>query len=132
MTINDYSNEPDYYDQGFEKDGVVSVWVGLTDGVDDDEEIDVLQDLCGVGYYDIDNQESNCLDFQSVTLKKLIEEMSYSDSFIFEVITQAENMGISKAKWVVLQYDFEYDPNLIKRPIKNDPIYIGSFHYEED
>jgi hypothetical protein len=54
MALHDYAaiDEGDFYGQGFEQDGVVSVWVGLSNGADDREEIDVLQDLCGIGCYE--------------------------------------------------------------------------------
>jgi hypothetical protein len=64
MPINDYTEDNDYYTQGFESEGVVSIWVGLTNSKDTPDEIDVLQDLCGVGYYDLDSQESNYVDYK--------------------------------------------------------------------
>lgn len=131
MPLKDYSEDDDYYDQGFEKDGVVSVWVGLTDDSNDAEEMDVLQDLCGVGYYELDNQEGNCLDFKRVSLKILLQEMSYSESFIKEALAAAKDKGVTEALWVTLQYDFDYDPNRVNRKVAIDPIFIGSFNYSD-
>lgn len=131
MPLRDYSEDSDYYTQGFEKAGVVSIWVGVNDAFNDSEELDVLQDLCGVGYYELHNQESNCFDFQVVPLKQLLEEMSYSDSFLEKALSSALRKGIDKARWVTLQYDFNYDPKQVRRVVKNDPVFIGSFPYSE-
>jgi hypothetical protein len=130
MAIKDYSEEDDYYTQEFEKDGVVSIWVGLTDGEDDLVEFDVLQDLCGVGYYDLASQEGNCFDYKRVSLKELLDEMSYSNSFISEALKAAQKKGLSEGLWVTLQYDFEYDPARVERKISKDPVYLGSFNYK--
>ena len=93
MPIKDYSEDDDYYSQGFEEDNVVSIWVGLTDDSNDPEELDVLQDLCGVGYYELSDQEGNCFDFKNSSLKDLLLEMSYSKSFIEEALNTAKGKG---------------------------------------
>ena len=129
MPLKDYSDEDDYYTQGFEKDGVVSIWVGLKDNADDPEDLDVLQDLCGVGYYELDNQEANCFDFRRVTLQELLEEISYSKSFMKEALDTAQNKELSEALWVTVQFDFEYDPSRVNRKIADDPVFLGSFTY---
>lgn len=129
MMVTDYSNEEDYYSQGFEKENVVSIWVGTNTNETGDENIDVLQDLCGIGYYDLDEQESNCFEYKSVNLRDLLVEMSYSNTFIEVALAAASNMGITKATWVILQYNFEYNPSRVKRAIAKEPIFIGSFDY---
>ena len=55
MALHDYvsTDEVDYYGQGFESDGVVSVWAGVSDLSDAPDSLDILQDLCGVGYYSL-------------------------------------------------------------------------------
>ena len=130
MALRNYQDESDFYTQGFEKEGYVSVWVGQNDDSGDPEELDVLQDLCGVGYYDLDNQESNHFDFKSSTIKKLIESISYSESFLSQTVSEASNKNIKEAKWVTVQFDFAYNPKKIKRQISNDPVFLGVFKYE--
>ena len=97
MALKDYSEEYDYYSQGFEKQGVVSIWVGLLDDEEDEEGIDVLQDLAGVGYYDLAFQEGNCFDYEMVSLRELLSELSYSYSFITEALLSAKVKEIFKA-----------------------------------
>ncbi len=111
MPIKDYVelDEEDFYGQGFEQEGVVSVWVRFGDGTGVPEECDVLQDLCGVGYYDLDQQAANCFDFQMVSVRRLLEEMSYSNTFIAAAITAAKAKGIESAHWAVAKFGFAYD-----------------------
>lgn len=63
MTRRDYSDDEDYYTQEFEQQDIVSVWLGMLGG-EHDTEADVLQDLCGVGYYRLDDQEIHHVDFK--------------------------------------------------------------------
>lgn len=128
MAKVDYSKDDDYYNQDFERENFVSIWLGLC-GEDDDLDADVLQDMCGVGYYNVDEQESNFFDFELVSVEKLIGDLSYSNSFIEDVVEAARKKGIVEARWVTAQYDFDYDPAKVSRAILQDPIYIGSFPY---
>lgn len=132
MALHDYSeiDADDFYGQGFEQSGVVSVWAGLSDTSIDTDQLDVLQDLCGVGYYDVDNQEGNCHGSKLLSLSELLRELSYSVSFMDSAIKAASDLGINKARWVVVQYDFAYAPNRVKRAIHADPKFIGVFPYE--
>jgi hypothetical protein len=131
MTIRDYSEDDDFYTQGFERDGVVSIWIGLNPG-DVDGDVDVLQGLCGVGYYRADDQEGNSFDFELTDLSDLMRDLSYSESYIISAIDAARIKGHERARWVIVQYDFDYRPEGVKRPIANDPIFIGSFPYVAD
>lgn len=131
MALRDYASEDedDYYGQNFECQGVVSVWLGLNDEKDNPEGLDVLQDLCGVGYYQLDQQESNCFDFKLCPVRELIDDLSYSESYSDEIIEAAERMTIKQARYVVLQFDFKYDPKRVKRSMCDDPVFIGAFKY---
>lgn len=131
MAMKDYSDEDDYYTQGFEREGVVSIWIGLL-GDEVDVGADVLQDLCGVGYYRLDDQESNSFDFETIGVDKLLGDLSYSESFLAKSVEAARKRGLSEAKWVTAQYNFDYDPSRVRRPIAADPVFIGSFTYSED
>ena len=128
MALRDYSEDEDFYTQNFEKEGRVSIWVGLKPGTG---KFDVLQDLCGVGYYRLSDQEGNSRDGAEVPLRELLGELSYSPSYIDEALRAAKAKGIERACWVTVQYDFEYDPARVKRSVASDPVFIGSFPYEE-
>ena len=128
IALQDYSDDDDFYGQDFQRQNKVSVWVGL-DGSRGEPELDVLQDLCGVGYYRLSDQEHYNFDFAAVNLRDLLAPLSYSPTFIDAAIAAARKRGLEKACWVTVQYDFEYDPLKVKRQIANDPIFIGSFLY---
>jgi hypothetical protein len=123
-----YSNDEDYYSQSFEKKGVLSIWLGMTDR-SLDTDVDTLQDLCGVGYYELSEQESNSFNYDLVDLKRLFADISYSQSFLDAVILAARKKGIEKARRVTVQYNFEYDPTKVTREIATDPIFLGAFSY---
>lgn len=128
MTKPDRSDDDDFYDQDFERDGFVSVWAGeLAPRLG--HEVDVLQERCGVGYYRLSDQEGNNFDFEEVPLQALIRDMSYSKSFMDNVLRAAEEKGCFQARWVVLQYEFHYDPTKVMRQIADDPIFIGAFPF---
>lgn len=129
MAFRDYSEDDDYYEQGFYHEGLVSVWLGLGG---DQGEADVMQDLCGVGYYDLSDQEIYHFDFKLVPVRDLLEPISFSQSFIDEVIAAATKKGIENARWIAVQFNFEYDPSKVKREIADDPIYVGSFPFIVD
>ena len=130
MPLRDYEqlDEDDFYGQDFGKDGVVSIWVGLSDACEAQEGIDVLQDLCGVGYYDIDNQEV-IIHQEPSLVADLVGALSYSESFSEAVVRAAAVMAVERAWWVVAQYDFAYDPARVKRPVAVDPRFLGVFGY---
>ena len=127
MALRDYSEDDDYYAQGFERKGVVSVWL-KTAPSNEDPRIDALQDLCGVGYYRLDNQEAFTLG-ESASISALLEHISYSATFSNDVVRRAEELGISSACWLLAQFDFEYDPSKVQRPISNRLAFIGAFPY---
>ncbi|WP_222616544.1 hypothetical protein [Undibacterium umbellatum] len=68
LARKNYTENNDYYSQDFEKQGVVSLWLGLTDR-SLAQDVDTLQDLCGVGYYQLSGQESNSFNYEHVDLK---------------------------------------------------------------
>jgi len=134
MPLKNYAteDEEDFYGQNFEVEGFVSIWLGQTIAENDTEELDVLQDLCGVGYYDPDNQEGNCFEFKLVQIRKLLEEISFSESFLTHALEVANRNSINTARWVTVQFDFAYDPNKVKRKIEDDPYFLGVFEYDEN
>ncbi|MFZ6747198.1 hypothetical protein ACO0LC_28615 [Undibacterium sp. JH2W] len=128
MGRSKYSDDEDYYSQDFEKSGVLSIWLGMTDR-SLDKDVDTLQDLCGVGYYELSEQESNSYNYELVDLKHLFADISYAQSFLDEVVLAARERNIKKARRVTVQYNFEYDPTKVTREIAADPIFLGVFSY---
>lgn len=114
----------------FEKEGVLSIWVG-TKNIDSN--IDILKELCGVDYYDVDFQD--CIvadDCQETNIENLIKRLSYAESYCEKAVSKAKSRGLDKAIWVTMQFDFAYDPSLVTRPIADNPIFLGVFEYVDD
>jgi hypothetical protein len=130
MPLRDYEalDEDDFYGQGFERPGVVSVWLGTEPPGAVDPNLDVLQDLCGVGYYGLDSNEVNVLDAAS-PIEVMFGPMSYSESYLPAVLKAAAKRGITACWWAVAQYDFKYDPKRVKRAIAPQPVFLGVFKY---
>jgi hypothetical protein len=127
MSLRDYSEDDDYYTQPFERKGVVSIWLDVAP-CEEDPRVDALQDLCGVGYYRLDNQEAINLG-ERASIERLLRDISYSASFSANVVRQAQAMGIVSASWLLAQFDFNYDPSKVKRPISGKLVFIGAFQY---
>jgi hypothetical protein len=130
MARRDYSEDDDFYTQGFERPGAVSIWVGMSP-VSCDPPADVLQDLCGVGYYNLDNQEANSSRPSLTDVGRLLEGISYSASFRVAARARAEELGVGEACWVTVQFDFAYALERISRPVAHDPTFLGVFSYSK-
>jgi hypothetical protein len=130
MARYDYSDDEDFFDQGFERDGVVSVWLRLEEFCDVPD-IDALQDYCGIGYYNVHNQEA--FRFEDVVpLHQLFEKISYSRSFALSAINRAKAIGVENAYWLLVQFDLEYDPLRVQRKPTHHLLFIGTFPYVAD
>ncbi len=131
MALRDHSDDDDFYSQGFERIGVVSVWAGLRPA-GDRADVDVLQDLCGVGYYALSDQEGQACVGEAVPLARLIEPLSYASTWLDAVVARARASGVTRAHWLAVQYDFAYDPMRVTRPIADDPVFLGVFDYRTE
>ena len=133
MARRDYASldEDDFYGQGFEKKGALSVWIFQRDPSPLGPNVDTLQDLCGVGYYDLDWQEVIAKK-RPTNVATLVRALSYSRSFEKAVVAAAAAAGVAKGWVVVAQYDFAYDRARVKRRIARDPRFIGVFDWQDD
>jgi hypothetical protein len=112
----------------FRKKGYLSLWVGI---IQPEKGIDVLSDRCGVRSYDIDSQEaiSSGRSGKLLPVQKLVEKLSYSSTFLAEAIKRTEEMGVKRARYVLCQYDFAYDPDKVQVAIMSDPMFLGVFRW---
>ena len=103
----------------------LSVWLGNRRH---DPKVDLLRDLCGVAHYDVDFQEVNLDDkrWREQPVKKLLAPLSYSESFIDNVVAAAKEKGFAKALYVIVQY-----AKKVRRKVAPDPVFIGVFDYDD-
>ncbi|SEK09568.1 MULTISPECIES: hypothetical protein [unclassified Variovorax] len=130
MPRRDYSEDEDFYTQDFRSPGAVSIWLGYSQ--DFEQSTDVLQDLCGVGYYSLDEQEANCFSFELTKVERLLGEISYAAGFAAAAVKAAKSRNLSEARWVTVQFDFAYAPEKVTRPVAVDPIFLGVFRYSTE
>jgi hypothetical protein len=113
----------------FERRGWVSIWIGLTS---DNQDKDVLKDLCGVDYYDVDYQENIISpNWEMSAIGDLVSKLSYSDSFLDQALEVAQMKGISEARHVIMQLNYKYDPRKVTKEVKSDPIFLGAFRWSK-
>lgn len=114
----------------FRKKGRISIWVGFNRC---DPAVDLLKDLCGVDSYDIDSQECVVDDkkWRQQRIERLLGQLSYSESFLHEAMDAAEQMGVSEALYVVVQYDFAFNPKKVRKTIAPDPVFLGCFSWSD-
>jgi hypothetical protein len=121
--------------QSFRKKGVVSIWVGLRKP--DPEAmagVDILNDLCGTGHYDLDDQEVSAIagNFPKAPVADILRRLSYSSSFLAAALGAAKGKAIRHAYWALAQYDFAYDPARAQQPVAPDPVFLGAFDWTDD
>ncbi|MFZ6741643.1 immunity 22 family protein [Undibacterium sp. JH2W] len=113
-----------------EKDGVVSIWVGLEHQRSD---IDLLKDLCGVDFYDLDFQECiPALNGKTNAIGNLVNQLSYNESFGSNACSSAQAIGINEVAWVVMQLNFSFDESQTKKKMSDKVRFLGVFDYDDD
>ncbi len=114
----------------FEKTGVVSVWAGLEH---QERDVDLLKDLCGVEYYDVDFQEcSPAKRGELESVMSLVKRLSYSESFGDAVSEAAEGIGLGDVAWLAMQLNYAFAPSQSTKSISDKVRFLGVFEYEDD
>jgi hypothetical protein len=115
--------------QNFDKEGIVSIWLGLGN-IQNLKDTDILKVLCGVEDYDIDNQEVDYYNEGNLTpISELLKNLSYSESFCEEVLVSSQNKRFEEGNFIIAQYDFAFDPSQLEHLEETDIVFIGCFPY---
>jgi hypothetical protein len=118
----------------FEKKGKVSIWLGVRrPNMKAMEGVDILKDLCGVEYYDVDEQEVAAAGdtFPKTTVAAILSRLSYSSSFLGPVNQAAAKKKVNQAYWALAQYDFAYNPERVRGAVAKDPLFLGVFDWND-
>jgi hypothetical protein len=104
-----------------EKKGVVSVWVGkFTNEVEfenyitekygqiDDSTLSEFAKDSGLKWYDHDLREADFNSDGLVSIRTLLLQTSYSESFIDNVVQKAKNKNLEKGNAIFLLFDCDY------------------------
>ena len=128
----------------FNKDGFVSIWVAVaplskipSDYFDErygDEEVTLTKFYgdFGFGYFDHDFVDTNGSKGRAQSIEKLIAACSFSSSYVEQAAAEAKRRGLEKTQYVVLLYDFKYDPKQTKITENSYMAFIESFPYDRD
>jgi immunity protein 22 of polymorphic toxin system len=127
----------------FRKDGYVSIWVAVVplSRIPDDYFEEIFDDELpltkfygdfGFGYFDHDFMDTNGSKGRASSIEKLIGACSFSSSYVAQAVEQATERGLEKTQYVVLLYDFEYDPKQTRITKNSYMEFIGSFPYDKD
>jgi hypothetical protein len=101
----------------FEKKGKVSIWLGVRKpDVKAMDGVDILKDLCGAEYYDVDVQEVAAARgiFPKAAVADILSRLSYSSSFLGPANQAAAQKRVNQAYWALAQYDFAYNPGRVR------------------
>ena len=122
--------------------GVVSAWVGAFPSIEAAETYFGIPDEIGV-YLPPDGfagdlsladipPESLEVNFEQLAprpLGLLLQDATYSASFIEQVVAEAGRQGVYAAQGIALLYDFEYQPPQDGEPVTGPLRFIGSFPF---
>jgi hypothetical protein len=130
----------------FDREGVVSIWIGTRPwndpewpedycvpnyGGDDDEQLCDFTTDFGFDHFDLDKTESNYSDDGlMVDLELLLNPLSYSPSYGEKAVAEAKRNGLATASAAWLIFDFAYDPRVTGIVQSRFLRFLGSFEYD--
>lgn len=126
----------------FNKDGFVSIWFAIAplSRIPDsyfeerygDEEVPLTKFYgdFGFGYFDHDFMDTNASEGRAALIEKLVGECSHSLSFAKQVAAATRKRGLTKTQFVVLLFDFQYDPKKTMIRKSSYMEFLGSFPYD--
>ncbi len=125
----------------FEKDGIVSMWVGTFRSEDDlygylgfryDDDGNASSQFAthsGLVWYDQDRQEASFLGKRPSDTREAMEGHSYIESFVEEASETLQRATNAHWNSLILLYNYSYDPDKAHPSKGCRLIYVGSFQY---
>ena len=68
---------------------------------------------------------------EPVSLALIVNELSYSESFIDAVLATAGRQNIDRVFGVIAQFNFAYDLSKVSRSVSDDPKFFGAFDWHD-
>jgi hypothetical protein len=129
----------------FETAGYVSIWIGEFPSEEigdqhlrerygergDDEPLAEWMGEFGFRYFDHDFMDTNGHGPSVGPLRPLIEPCSYATSFVDEAMLIAAQQRIAETQFVMLLYDFRYDPAVTGVTQGRYLRFLGAFRYQQ-
>ncbi len=128
----------------FNADGFVSIWVGVFPSEEareehlherygedrgDDEPLAHWMGEFGFRYFDHDFMDTNSHGMAIGSLRALIEPCSYAASYLDSAMHSAQQQGITETQFVMLLFDFRYDPSVTGVTQGKYLQFLGAFPY---
>lgn len=107
----------------------VSIWIGKEIIKSEEDDRSILEEIYGINDYDVDLEEANFYIGELSSVEELVEPLSFSESFIDELLDKVEEMGIEEGGYIIALYDYVFEN---EEKNDKDPIFIGTFDYSED
>lgn len=95
MALKDNADDDDFCKQDFDQDGLVSIWLYLG-SASGQANLDILQDLCGVGHDRLSDHESSRFESEPSSLRALLGLLSYSATYVDAAVAAAAHRGLHK------------------------------------
>ena len=85
-----------------------------------------------IRYFSPEHLETNGAMQGTVSIQEAVNECSYADSFIENLMSKAKKKGLTNITWVVLLYEYEYSTKV--SGIGNDEFLtmLGAFNYDAE
>ena len=116
----------------FRKGGKVSVWLGnLNTDVDLDDYINMRRDFEKDFGFELNERDmpETSVEAEAVSIRKLVNGFSWSESYADAVCQLADERGIKQATTIVIFLNFEYQPERAK-PNQNAPLkFLGTVNF---
>jgi uncharacterized repeat protein (TIGR04138 family) len=129
---------------GFNRLGIVSLWVGTFASVEDSEVYFGIPDEIGVylppeafmadfglGDFQPDNLEVNFEQVSPRSLAELLRDVTFADSFVHQALDAAVRQGIYETQGVALLYNFDYRLKSARCDVAGPLRFIGAFPFVE-
>lgn len=129
----------------FHKKNKVSVWVSTTPYADIPDEYfeetffknktrakNQFSDNFKIRYFSPEHLETNGAMTGTIKLEKAVEECSYADSFIKNLMNKAAKKKLTDITWVVLLYEFEYSSKQTGMGKDDYLTLLGAFNYDAE
>ena len=126
-----------------EDEDVVSIWAAAVplskipadyfeENYDDERPLNHFCEEFGFGTYDHDFVDTNASENGPADIRELLAACSYGTSFADAAAAAAEKLGLARTEYVILLYNFRYEPKVTRVRKTSHLAFIGCFPFDSD
>ena len=114
-----------------ESRGTLSLWIFREESKDYDES--ALKEEFGIDSFNEDLLEvGGSEDWKQTPLEEAFRDMSYVESWGYLAIERAHSLGVTACRRAFIILDFMYDPKMANRLLPDEPLFVGTFEFDDD